>query len=88
MQYKQVISKVADTTGLTQKEVKLVVTALVGVTTEELAKGGTVWLPQLGTLKVRENRRTSFVLKGKSYPVKHKRIAAFSPAATLLEALV
>ena len=87
MRYNQAVRVISQKSGVPQKEVKKVIRSLVSVAVDEVARDSSLRIPGLGTLKVRHNTRTKFILKGVEHTVKKARTIAFSPAKTALETL-
>ena len=52
MTQKELIDKVASDTGVTKLDTKMMVNALVKAISEELEKGGSIRLPELGTFYI------------------------------------
>ncbi len=90
MTKKELIDAVKKNTyGLTKAQVEQVIGALAAAVHEELKCGGSVELPEVGRFKVKERaaRTSRNPITGEAIQVPAKKVAAFSPAKSLRDAV-
>lgn len=74
----ELVAKVADVSGLTKKDTKVVLNALGGVVKAELAAGSKVYIPEVGSLKTRTRKALS---GGPNAPAKDRKVVEVTTIA-------
>lgn len=89
MNKKELINAVTETTGLTKKDVTVVVDSVFDAITSTLSKGQEVKISGFGTFKVKERaeRKARNIHTGEEIVVPPSKTASFKPAKVLKESL-
>lgn len=89
MNKKQLIQKTAEKTGFSKNEVSLLIDALIEVTADELAAGGSVLLTGFGCLeaKTRKARKGAHPRTGEPIDIPEVHTAVFRAGSALQERL-
>lgn len=89
MNKKQLIQKVSEKTGMSQKDAAKLLDALIETASDELAEGGSVLLTGFGCLeaKTRKARKGSHPRTGEPIDIPASRTAVFRPGSLLLSKL-
>lgn len=89
MTKEQLVYRVASTTGITQKDCRYAVEAMVNAMRDEIMSGGEVTIRGLGTLKVvnRKPKVARNISTGEALNVPEHRAVKFIPAAELKKAV-
>ena len=90
MNKQELISKIAEKTGISKKDAATALAALTTSITEELKAGEKIAIPGLGTFEVRERaaRTGKNPRTGEAVEIAAKKLPAFKPAKALKDAVL